>query len=104
MLGYDFHRQIPLLNFIADFYCEELNLVIEVDGITHHDEIVVAKDEIKDNELKKVGINVMRFSDREIIKDMMNVMRTIENYVLNHEERFGIEERVSRKRKTMEGK
>ena len=46
----------------------------------------------------------MRFSDREIIKDMMNVMRTIENYVLNHEERFGIEERVSRKRKTMEGK
>jgi len=32
MYGYDFHRQKPLLNYIADFYCNELNLVIEIDG------------------------------------------------------------------------
>ena len=30
MCGYDFHRQKPLLNFIADFYCHELKLVIEL--------------------------------------------------------------------------
>ncbi len=98
MLGYDFHRQIPLLNFIADFYCEKLNLVIEVDGITHHDDIVAIKDDIKDTELKKVGINVMRFSDREILKDMVNVTRAVENYILDYGRTFwnrreGLEEK-----------
>lgn len=35
MMGYDFHRQKPLLNYIADFFCHELALVIELDGYTH---------------------------------------------------------------------
>ena len=35
MLGFDFHRQKPLLDYIADFYCPELNLVIEIDGYSH---------------------------------------------------------------------
>ena len=34
--GYPFRRQRPVLNYIADFICMELMLVIEVDGITHH--------------------------------------------------------------------
>ena len=34
-LGYEFHRQVPLDNFIVDFYCHELNLAIEIDGNTH---------------------------------------------------------------------
>ena len=36
MYGYDFHRQKPLLNYIVDFYCYELSLVVEVDGRYHH--------------------------------------------------------------------
>jgi len=32
LYGYDFQRQKPLLNYIADFYCYELALVIEIDG------------------------------------------------------------------------
>ena len=35
MKGYQFRRQIPVLNYIADFMCKELMLIIEVDGITH---------------------------------------------------------------------
>ncbi len=31
--GYDFHRQKPLLNYIADFYCAELNLIIEIEFV-----------------------------------------------------------------------
>jgi len=33
--GYPFRRQRPVLNYIVDFFCKELSLIIEVDGITH---------------------------------------------------------------------
>ncbi|MHB8207007.1 endonuclease domain-containing protein [Mucilaginibacter sp.] len=36
LYGYDFQRQKPLLNYIADFYCYELGLVIEIDGMYHY--------------------------------------------------------------------
>lgn len=36
MYGYAFLRQRPVMNFIADFMCKELMLIIEVDGYTHH--------------------------------------------------------------------
>ena len=35
VLGYEFHRQVPLNEFIVDFYCHELSLAIEVDGNSH---------------------------------------------------------------------
>lgn len=38
MLGYDFDRQKPLDNFIVDFFCKELGLVIEIDGDSHYHE------------------------------------------------------------------
>jgi very-short-patch-repair endonuclease len=46
LFGYDFHRQKPLLNYIPDFYCYELNLVIELGGYSHQFEVVVEKDEL----------------------------------------------------------
>ncbi len=47
MMGYDFHRQKPLDNFIVDFFCHELMLAIEIDGYTHIHEEVQDKDEKK---------------------------------------------------------
>ena len=41
--GFQFRRQRPVLNYIADFMCKELMLIIEVDGITHHDEEAIKK-------------------------------------------------------------
>lgn len=84
--GYDFHRQKPLLNYIADFYCYELKLVIELDGYTHQFEEVQVKDEQKQVTLEKLGLTVMRFQDNEIFKDMNNVLRVIEKYVIDFEE------------------
>ncbi len=88
MLGYDFHRQKPLLNFIADFYCYELKLVIELDGYTHMFEETIIKDAIKESELNRVGLKVLRFSDDEVMQDIENVLRMIEKYI----EEFEIEE------------
>ena len=34
-MGVQFHRQVPLLEYIVDFYCHELQLAIEIDGVSH---------------------------------------------------------------------
>ena len=81
MSGYDFHRQKPLLNFIADFYCYELKLVIELDGYTHQFEETIVKDRLKDETLQNIGLTVLRFEDEEIMDDIENVIRVIENYI-----------------------
>jgi len=81
MRGYDFHRQKPLLNYIADFYCCELYLVIELDGITHIFDEVAERDERKEKNLSKFGIKVLRFYDDEVLNDMENVLREIEAYI-----------------------
>jgi very-short-patch-repair endonuclease len=80
LLGYDFHRQKPLLNFIADFYCYELKLVIELDGYSHQIEEVQLKDKIKQNELEEVGLTVLRFEDDEVMNDIENVLRELEAF------------------------
>jgi very-short-patch-repair endonuclease len=82
MYGFDFHRQKPLLNYIADLYCYELNLVIEIDGMYHNDEQQFELDNIRDAELAKYDLVVLRFSEQEVRKDMENVLRAIEGYIL----------------------
>ena len=84
--GYDFHRQKPLANFIVDFYCYELKLVIELDGYSHEFLEVQQKDQIKDTHLKTFGLTVIRFSDYQVLNDMENVLRALEHYVNCFEE------------------
>ncbi len=79
--GYKFRRQRPVLNYIADFMCPELMLIIEVDGITHLDEKVVQKDEIRQNVLENTGFAVLRFNDDEVLNDIRNVERVLDAYV-----------------------
>ena len=87
-MGYDFHRQKPLDNYIADFFCHELMLAIEIDGYTHLLEEVQDKDEKKEKKEKRLnglGIHVLRFQDSEVFKDIENVLRVIEIYILEYE-------------------
>jgi len=67
MQGFQFRRQRPVLNYIADFMCKELMLVIEVDGITHHWGETIAKDEEKQRALEAAGFTVLRFTDEEVL-------------------------------------
>ncbi len=87
MMGYQFRRQRPVLNFIADFMCKELMLIIEVDGLTHHWEELAKKDKIREDALRTIGFNILRFSDDEILNDINNVIREIEGYVFDYQER-----------------
>ena len=81
MKGYSFRTQRPVLQYIADFMCLELKLIIEVDGITHHWDETVKKDEQKQNDLEKAGYTVMRFSDTQVLNDIKNVIRHIEIWI-----------------------
>ena len=89
--GYDFHRQKPIGNFIVDFFCQELMLVIEVDGISHNQESVIIRDREKEDFLNRLGITVLRFRDDEIYPENRDALMEIERYVLEYEKRKGIE-------------
>ena len=82
MKGYDFHRQKPLLNFIVDFFCHELMLVIEVDGDSHNHKF--EEDVQRQKLLEEIGIRFLRFDDMEIKHDLYNVIRTIEGWIDEH--------------------
>ncbi len=80
-LGVEFHRQVPIDNFIVDFYCHELMLVIELDGITHDSECALAKDSRRQRKLEALGIEVMRFYDNDVYNNLEGVVWKINNWV-----------------------
>jgi len=84
MYGFDFDRQRPIDNFIVDFYCKELNLAIEIDGNSH--DYKFDEDVIRQKKLESLGVHFLRFLDIEVKKDMNNVLREIEHWVLEHKE------------------
>ena len=70
-------RQHPIGNFIADFYCHECRLVIEVDGAYHFQDDPSDYDQGRSYELKELGIKVLRFTNEEVIADINAVIKTI---------------------------
>jgi very-short-patch-repair endonuclease len=82
--GHQFRRQRPVLNFIADFMCKELNLIIEVDGITHTYENVAGKDSLRQKKLEEAGFTVLRFTDDEVLKDIARIKICLEDWIDNN--------------------
>jgi very-short-patch-repair endonuclease len=72
MMGYQFNRQKPLGEFIVDFYCRRLNLVIEVDGACHFYPGQVVKDENRQIILQRMSLNFLRFTERQVIQQSLN--------------------------------
>ena len=79
--GFQFRRQRPVLTYIADFMCMELMLIIEVDGITHHWEETIKKDEIRQKDLESAGFTVIRFSDEEVLNRIQVVYNYLEDWI-----------------------
>ncbi|MBO6795205.1 MAG: DUF559 domain-containing protein [Balneolaceae bacterium] len=73
-LGVQFHRQVPIHEYIVDFYCHELQLVIEVDGCSHSNPAQYSKDLKRDYQLSQLGIHVLRIDDIDVKKYMNSVM------------------------------
>ena len=86
ILGYDFDRQRPIDNFIVDFYCKDLMLAIEVDGISHFSEEAIKEDEARQKNLESFGISFLRFDDSLVRKDTENVVSEKEGWIEDWQE------------------
>ena len=81
LLGYDFHRQKPLDQFIVDFFCNELNLAIEIDGASHETNEAQEKDSARQKRLESLGVKFLRFKESDVREDMRTVLDTIEQWI-----------------------
>jgi very-short-patch-repair endonuclease len=80
--GLDFDRQKPLDNFIVDFYCKDLMLAIEIDGDSH--DYAYEIDRVRQERLESLGVRFLRFDDTEVKRNISNVLREIEAWVLEN--------------------
>ena len=76
-LGVRFSRQIPIDNYIVDFYCKDLQLAIEVDGSIHFEEGHQEKDNHRQNRLESLGVRIIRFSDLDVKNNLDWVLSEI---------------------------
>jgi len=82
MYGYRFARQKPIGDYIVDFYYSNLNLVIEIDGISHEGKFPV--DVKRQRFLESLGLTILRFNDLDIKKDIRNVLSAIGGWIENN--------------------
>jgi very-short-patch-repair endonuclease len=84
MKGYDFHRQKPIGEYIVDFFCPKLNLVIEIDGITHDNAAKLIQDKKRQIRLESLGFYILRFWDNEVRTNIDGVLHIIEGWIEKH--------------------
>lgn len=72
--------------YIVDFYCKHLNLVIEIDGDSHHYPEAILNDIIGQKALEELGLSFIRFDDLIIKKQMPFVLDTINAFLDDFEQ------------------
>ena len=88
-LWYDFLKQLPITvhrqkiicNYIVDFYIAEKKIIIELDGSQHFEEKGLAKDQIRDEFLKSLGIKILRYSNLDVNQRFSTVCEDILNHI-----------------------
>jgi very-short-patch-repair endonuclease len=73
-----FHRQYVIANYIADFYCHEAKLVIELDGSQHYTPEEVEYDQKRTEFMQSQGLRVLRFSNLDVLRRFQNVCEAID--------------------------
>ncbi len=84
MLGYQFYRQRPIKNYIVDFLCRKLNLIIEIDGDSHNDK--QESDIKRQKELEGMGYYFLRFDGYYVLNNITGALQVICDWI---EERQG---------------
>ncbi|WP_047417040.1 endonuclease domain-containing protein [Cellulophaga sp. Hel_I_12] len=80
-LGVQFHRQVPINEFIVDFYCHEIQLTIEIDGSSHDNKYDY--DCKRQNVLETKGVQFIRFTNNEINKQLFSVLLALEDKIVD---------------------
>ena len=76
--GIRFRRQFSVGAYILDFYCPELKLCIELDGAGHYNSEGLRHDYVRDKYLSELGIRVLRFENRAVLKMQPVMLAEIE--------------------------
>ena len=79
LIGYAFKRQKPIGNYIVDFFAPKLNLVIEIDGITH--DYKIEEDKVIQEFLESLSLTVLRFSDSDVRNNLDGVIMSIKEWI-----------------------
>jgi very-short-patch-repair endonuclease len=82
MEGHSFRRQHPIGNCIADFWCADARLVVEVDGGQHNSPKGLMRDARRTALLNAQGIKVIRFWNNDVLQNLNGVFLTIRDEVL----------------------
>ena len=77
LFRYRVRSQRPIDNYIVDFYCASLKLVIEIDGEHHHTEEGKTYDSERDSVLISYGLRILRFKNNEIMENFDSVCKRI---------------------------
>lgn len=75
--GLKFRREQPLLGFIVDFYCEERNLAVEVDGSVHDSYDAKQYDAERDAAMNAAGVRVLRLKNQEVLENLDQALQSI---------------------------
>lgn len=81
--GRKFRRQHSIENYIADFYCPEERLVVELDGQVHFNESTQEYDRKRTEVLNALGIKVIRFENRMVFEYLSQVLQEIKDNFRN---------------------
>jgi len=76
-----FRRQHPISNFIVDFYCHPIKLVIEIDSDIHDAEEIKKSDVLREKTLTSLGLKVLRFNNQEVYINSKEVLRKIDEMI-----------------------
>ena len=82
-LGVRFRRQYGIGEYIADFYCPKLKLVIELDGEHHYTKEGMEYDKLRESFMENLEIKTIRFKNREIREELETVLIKLENEISN---------------------
>ncbi|MDD2758207.1 MAG: endonuclease domain-containing protein [Patescibacteria group bacterium] len=80
-LGVRFRRQYGIGKYIVDFYCPQLKLAIEIDGLTHSDEKVFAKDEQRQKYLEGLRVIVRRYNSGDVIRKIEDIIFDLFHFI-----------------------
>jgi very-short-patch-repair endonuclease len=83
LIGAKFRRQVPIGRYVADFYCHERKLIIELDGGAHSDPDRQIHDRNRDTFLLAMGLRILRLSNEESLGDPQKTLAQIRKALIS---------------------
>ena len=80
--GFKFRRQYGIGRYVADFYCAQVKLVIEIDGDSHFNPEAEEYDRLREKFIESAGIRVLRFTNNDIRGNLNGVLEVIEQSIM----------------------